>query len=54
MNALDEYAMKFKENFPVYGANLPEGKSLEGMARECIEKGKPYRPKKNKEKGIVY
>lgn len=45
---IQEYRDRFNENFPIF-APLPEGKSVDDVIRECLKKGKPFKPnyKKN-------
>ena len=49
MNTFEEYAERFNENFPIF-AEMPEGKTCEQVAKECLKTGRPFVPEYDKDK----
>ena len=50
-NVFEEYVDKFHDNFPIF-APMPEGKTCEEVAKECLKTGKPFKP--DYKDGMVY
>lgn len=53
MTIFEEYEEKFEENFPVYECDVPKGKTMEDVAKECIKRNRPYKVKEEG-KNLIY